>query len=71
MLTENDRLTHEHANGWYSGTGRAGHSKYWTSATKSQLMERLAAYEDLRLTPAEILALIQSAAPVECRRPKP
>ena len=57
MLTQNDRLTHEHANGWYSSTGRPA-SRYWSPATKSQLIERLAAYEDTGLTPDEIRALI-------------
>lgn len=57
MLTENDRLTHEHANGWYSSSSHAGRSKYWSAATKLRLMERLAAYEDTGLTPEEILAM--------------
>lgn len=57
MLDQNDRLTHEHANGWFSTPYATGKSRYWTNATKTALMERLAAYEDTGLTPEEILEL--------------
>ena len=53
-MTENERLTHEHAQGWYSSTGKPA-SRYWTNATKTQLVDRLAAYEDTGMSPEEIL----------------
>lgn len=56
MLTENDRLTHEHANGWLSSTGKRG-PKYWSSATKAQLIGRLGQYEDSGLEPGEVLTM--------------
>lgn len=56
MLTENDRLTHEHANGWLSSTGKRG-PKYWSSATKAQLIDRLGQYEDSGLEPLEVLTM--------------
>ena len=65
MLTENDRLTHEHASGWYTSTGHIGRSKYWTAATKAALMERLAAYEDTGLKPEEIRGLKAKHRPDE------
>ncbi len=56
MLEQNDRLTHEHANGWLSSTGKSA-PKYWSGATKAQLIDRLGQYEDSGLTPAEVLAM--------------
>jgi len=41
-----DRLTHERVNGIKSG--------YWSQATKEQLVQRLAAYENTGLEPEEI-----------------
>jgi len=58
MMTENDRLVHQRAAGWYSGPTSA--SKYWTNASKSALMERLGKYEDTGLTPAEIRQLLKT-----------
>lgn len=56
MLDQNDRLTHEHANGWMSSTGKSA-PKYWSGATKAQLIARLGQYEDSGLTPADVLAM--------------
>lgn len=53
MLTENERLTHRRASGW-GWSQRSGCSEYWSAATKTALMERLAAYEDTGLTPEEV-----------------
>lgn len=58
MLNASDRLVHEHASGWYSSTGKAG-QRYWTNATKGQLMERLGEYEDTGYTPGEIREIIR------------
>ena len=41
-----NRLTHQRVNGIKQG--------YWTAAKKDELVERLAAYEDIGLTPEEI-----------------
>lgn len=60
MLTENDRLTHEHAAGWYSSPYSAGKSRYWTNATKDKLMNRLGEYEDTGMTPDEIRRLLRA-----------
>ena len=60
MLNENDRLTHEHANGWFASPHSKGaQSKYWTNATKTALMNRLGEYEDTGYTPEEIRQMIQ------------
>jgi hypothetical protein len=59
MLNTNDRLVHEHANGWYSSTGKPG-ARYWTNATKAQLMERLGEYEDTGYTPEEIRSVVKA-----------
>lgn len=53
-MTENDRLTHKRANGIKDG--------YWAAATKEQLIQRLAAYEDTGLEPEEIRQLLAAAA---------
>lgn len=44
-----ERLTHWRVNGI-----KAGH---WSPAKKEELIQRLAAYEDIRLTPEEIMEL--------------
>lgn len=56
MLNQNDRLTHEHANGWFSSTGKPT-AKYWTNANKQKLIDRLGEYEDTGLSPAEVLEM--------------
>lgn len=60
MLNENDRLTHEHAAGWFASPYSKG-DKYWTNATKTTLMNRLGEYEDIGLSPGEIRQLIDTA----------
>ena len=53
MLNENDRLTHEHANGWFVKTGQPV-AKYWSSANKARLIQRVGEYEDTGYSPEEI-----------------
>ena len=57
-MRQEDRLTHEYANGpkYNFRQGRA--LTHWSPATKTELMERLAAYEDLGLKPEEIRQLM-------------
>lgn len=57
MLNENDRLTHEHANGWFAATGQPA-AKYWSTANKSRLIQQLGEYEDTGYTPEEIKGFI-------------
>lgn len=57
MLNQNDRLTHEHDNGWFYATGQAS-AKYWSTANKSRLIKRLGEYEDTGYTPEEIKRFI-------------
>lgn len=57
MLNENDRLTHEHANGWFFATGQPV-AKYWSTANKARLIQRLGAYEDTGYSPEEIEGFI-------------
>ena len=45
-MTENDRMTHQRASGIKAG--------YWSPATKAELVQRLAEYEDTGLQPWEI-----------------
>lgn len=61
MLNQNDRLTHEHANGWFSSTGKPS-AKYWTAANKQRLTDRLGEYEDTGYTPEEIKSLLKKYA---------
>ena len=49
-MTENERLTHECGSGIRLG--------YWTNHKKDELVERLAAYEDLMLSPYEVKYLV-------------
>ena len=58
MLNQNDRLTHEHANGWFSSTGKPT-AKYWTAANKQKLIDRLGEYEDTGYTPEEIRSALK------------
>jgi hypothetical protein len=61
MLNENDRLTHEHANGWFASPySKGAQSKYWTNATKTALLNRLGEYEDTGCTPEEIRSIIKA-----------
>ena len=53
-MTENERMTHQRANGIKDG--------YWSAATKAELVQRLAAYEDTGLEPGEIRQLLAAAA---------
>lgn len=48
-MTENDRLTHKRMSGTASG--------YWTAASKTELMARLAEYEETGLAPDQVRAL--------------
>lgn len=49
-----ERLTHERANGIKSG--------YWSPATKEELVQRLAAYENTGYEPGEIAEAVKNAA---------
>ena len=61
MLNENDRLTHELANGWFASPySKGAQSKYWTNATKTALMNRLGEYEDTGYSPEEIRAVLKA-----------
>ena len=53
-MTENDRMTHQRANGIKDG--------YWSAATKAELIQRLAEYENTGLEPGEIRQLLAAAA---------
>lgn len=53
-MTENERMTHQRVNGIKGG--------YWSAATKAELVQRLAAYEDTGLEPWEIRQLLDAAA---------
>lgn len=53
-MTENERMTHQRANGIKDG--------YWSAATKAELVQRLAEYEDTGLEPGEIRQLLAAAA---------
>lgn len=57
-MTENDRLVHQHANGYIKPT-QYGHTRYWSNASKFDMMNRLGEYEDTGLTPDEIMALLK------------
>lgn len=60
-MTENDRLVHRHANGWFSTPHATGKSKYWTNANKGALMERLGAYEDTGYSPEELRGILRKS----------
>ena len=62
MLEQNDRLTHEHAAGWFASPYSKGGNKYWTNATKTTLMNRLGEYEDTGYTPEEIKGFLKKHA---------
>ena len=49
-MTENERLTHLRMSGTASG--------YWTAASKTELIARLAEYENTRLQPDEIRVMV-------------
>lgn len=53
-MTENDRMTHQRASGIKDG--------YWSPATKAELVQRLAEYEDTGLLPWEIKQLLAASA---------
>lgn len=53
-MTENDRMTHQRASGIKDG--------YWSPATKAELVQRLAEYEDTGLLPWEIKQLLVASA---------
>ena len=53
-MTENERMTHQRVSGIKGG--------YWSAATKAELVQRLAAYEDTGLEPWEIRQLLDAAA---------
>jgi hypothetical protein len=58
MLEQNDRLTNEFGNAWFIATGRPV-AKYWSTANKARLIQRLGEYEDTGYTPEEIRQMIQ------------
>ena len=53
-MTENERMTHQRVNGIKDG--------YWSAATKAELVQRLAKYENTGLEPGEIRQLLAAAA---------
>ena len=53
-MTENERMTRQRVNGIKDG--------YWSAATKAELVQRLAAYEDTGLEPGEIRQLLYEVA---------
>lgn len=53
-MTENDRMTHQRASGIKDG--------YWSPATKAELVQRLAEYEDTGLQLWEIKQLLAEVA---------
>ena len=58
-----DRMTHERVNGIKTG--------YWSPAKKEELVQRLAAYEDTGLEPAEIIRVVRCRdcrCKIECCR---
>ena len=48
-MTENDRLTHSRMSGIFGG--------YWTAASKTELLNRLAEYENTGLAPDQVRVL--------------
>ena len=48
-MTENERLTHSRMSGIFGG--------YWTSASKTELLNRLAEYENTGLAPDQVRVL--------------
>lgn len=48
-MTENERLTHSRMSGIFGG--------YWTAASKTELLNRLAEYENTGLAPDQVRAL--------------
>lgn len=57
MLNENERLSIPHA-GHESKQTKYGITRYWTRASKFDLMNRLGEYEDTELTSLDVLTLI-------------
>ena len=51
-MTENERLTHSRMSGIFGG--------YWTAASKTELLNRLAEYENTGLAPDQVRALANS-----------
>ena len=60
MLNNNERLVYPHANGEHKFT-KQGYTKYWSQASKFQLMNRLGEYEDLGYSPDELREMIREA----------
>ena len=58
MLKYDDRLALPHADGARKPT-KYGLTKYWSPASKFDLMNRLGEYEDIGLTPEEIKGLAE------------
>lgn len=52
-MKESDRMTHKRVNGIKTG--------FWSAASKENLVQRLAAYENLGLSPDEMRDFIDSA----------
>lgn len=52
-MTENERLTHSRMSGIFGG--------YWTAASKTELLNRLAEYENTGLAPDQVRALANNA----------
>ena len=48
-----ERLTHERANGIKTG--------YWSPSNKQDLIDRLAAYEDIGLMPDDVKRMVEAA----------
>lgn len=56
-MTENDRLTHQRANG----------QGYWSNRKKEELIERLAVYENTGVTPEEISKMLKAGLLLESK----
>jgi hypothetical protein len=61
MLEQNDRLTNEFGNAWFIATGQPV-AKYWSTANKARLIQRLGEYEDTGYTPEEIKGFLKKHA---------
>ena len=58
MLKYDDRLAKPHADDARKQT-KQGWTKYWSPASKFDLMNRLGEYEDIGLTPEEIKSILR------------
>ena len=64
MLKHDDRLAIPHADGARKLT-KQGWTKYWSPASKFDMMNRLGEYEDLGYTPEELREIIEKGGWVD------